>query len=312
MKRNKITIIGAGNVGAAAANWLVSKDLGDIVLVDILEDLAKGKALDLSQTTPLLNVDSKIIGTKDSKETKDSDIIIVTAGMPRKEGMTREDLVNVNSKIVASCVKEAVKYSPNAILIIVSNPLDAMVYTAYKISKFPKNRVIGMAGILDSTRFRMLIANELNVSVNDVNAIVLGGHGDTMIPMERLANVNGIPVTELISKNKLNEIIEKTRNGGGEFLPLLNTSAWVAPGMAVCEMVESIIKDKKRILPCAAYLDGEYGVKDLFIGVPVVLGKNGIEKIIEIKFNEEEQKQFNKTAEHVKSIVKVIDFNKIK
>lgn len=312
MKRKKITIVGAGNVGASAANWIVSKGLGDVVLVDIVENVTRGKALDLSEATPLLNVDSKIIGGKSYGDTKDSDIIVVTAGVPRKPGMSRDDLVEINSKIVGSVVKEVVKYSPNAILIVVSNPLDAMVYTAYKISGFPKERVMGMAGILDSTRFRFFIASELGVSVNDVNAIVLGGHGDTMIPMERLANVNGIPVTELLSKEKLDKIIERTRNGGGELLSLLNTSAWVAPGIAICEMVESIVKDKKRVLPCAAYLDGEYGIKDLFIGVPVVLGKKGVEKIVEIKLNEEEKEQFDKTVEHVKSVVNVIDFDKLK
>jgi malate dehydrogenase len=312
MKRNKITIVGAGNVGASAANWIVSKDLGDVVLVDIVEGIPQGKALDLSEATPLMSVDSRIIGTNNYEDTRESDIVIITAGSPRKPGMSRDDLVEVNSKIVASVVKKAVEYSPNSILIVVSNPLDAMVYTAYKISGFPKNRVVGMAGILDSTRFRFFIASELGVSVSDVNAIVLGGHGNTMIPMERLANVNGIPLTELLSREKLDEIIERTREGGGEFLPLLNTSAWVAPGMAICEMVESIVKDKKKILPCAAYLDGKYGVKDLFIGVPVVLGKKGVEKIIEINLNSEERKQFDKTVEHVKSVVDIIDFSKLK
>lgn len=312
MDRSKITIIGAGNVGGTIANWIVSKDLGDVVLVDIKEGIAKGKALDLLQATPMLNVDSKIIGTNDYKETKNSDIVVVAAGTTRKEGMSREDLVNTNLKIVFSVVKKAAEYSPNSILIIVTNPLDAMAYVAYKASKFPKERVVGMAGILDSVRFKLLIASELNVSVNDINAIVLGGHDATMIPMERLADVNGIPVKELISKEKIDQIIEKTRKAGGEFLPLLGTSAWVASGMAVCEMIESIVKDKKRILPCSAYLNGEYGAKDLFIGVPVVLGKNGIEKIIEIKLNDEEKKQFNKTVEQVKSVVSSIDFNKLK
>ena len=312
IKRNKITIVGAGNVGASAANWIVSKDLGDVVLIDIVEGIPQGKALDLSEATPILNVDSKISGTNSYKDTKDSDIVVITAGSPRKPGMSREDLVEVNSKIVGSVVKEVVKYSPNSILIIISNPLDAMVYAAYKISGFPKERVIGMAGTLDSTRFRFFIASELGVSVNDVNAIVLGGHGDTMIPMERLANLNGTPVTELIPREKLDKIIERTRNGGGEFLPLLNTSAWVAPGMAICEMVESIVKDKKKILPCAAYLNGEYGVNDLFIGVPVVLGKNGVEKIVELKLNSEEKKQFDKTVERVRSVASVVEFSKLK
>jgi malate dehydrogenase len=312
MKRKKITIVGAGNVGASAANWIASKDLGDVVLVDIVEGIPQGKALDLGETMPILGVDSKIIGTNSYEDTKGSDIVVITAGSPRKPGMSRDDLVQVNSRIVGSVVKEAAKQSPDSILIIVSNPLDAMVYVAYKISGFPKERIMGMAGTLDSTRFRYFIASELNVSVNDVHAMVLGGHGDTMIPMERLANVSGIPVTELLPREKLDKIIERTRKGGGEFLPLLNTSAWVAPGIAICEMVESIVKDKKSILPCAAYLEGEYGIKDLFIGVPVVLGRKGVEKIVEIKLNGEEKEQFNKTVEHVKSVVDIIDFNKLK
>ena len=311
MKR-KITIVGAGNVGASAANWIVSKELGDVVLVDIVEGVPQGKALDLSEATPLLGVDSKIIGTNSYEDTKDSDIVIITAGSPRKPGMSRDDLVKVNSKIVSSVVKEIVKYSPNSILIIVSNPLDAMVYTAFKISGFPKERVVGMAGTLDSTRFRYFVAAELGVSVKDVDAMVLGGHGDTMIPMERLAKVNDVPLTELMSKEKIDAVIERTRKGGGELLRLLNTSAWVAPGIAICEMVESIVTDKKKTLPCAAYLDGEYRVNDLFIGVMAVLGKNGVEGVVEIELNEEEKKQFDKTVEHVKSIVSAIDFSELK
>ena len=311
MKR-KITIVGAGNVGASAANWIVSKELGDVVLVDIVEGVPQGKALDLSEATPLLGVDSKIIGTNSYEDTKDSDIVIITAGSPRKPGMSRDDLVKVNSKIVGSVVKEIVKYSPNSILIIVSNPLDAMVYTAFKISGFPKERVVGMAGTLDSTRFRYFVAAELGVSVKDVDAMVLGGHGDTMIPMERLAKVNDVPLTELMSKEKIDAVIERTRKGGGELLRLLNTSAWVAPGIAICEMVESIVTDKKKTLPCAAYLDGEYRVNDLFIGVMAVLGKNGVEGVVEIELNEEEKKQFDKTVEHVKSVVSAIDFSELK
>ena len=311
MKR-KITIVGAGNVGASAANWIVSKELGDVVLVDIVEGVPQGKALDLSEATPLLGVDSKIIGTNSYEDTKDSDIVIITAGSPRKPGMSRDDLVKVNSKIVSSVVKEIVKYSPNSILIIVSNPLDAMVYTAFKISGFPKERVVGMAGTLDSTRFRYFVAAELGVSVKDVDAMVLGGHGDTMIPMERLAKVNDVPLTELMSKEKIDAVIERTRKGGGELLRLLNTSAWVAPGIAICEMVESIVTDKKKTLPCAAYLDGEYRVNDLFIGVMAVLGKNGVEGVVEIELNEEEKKQFDKTVEHVKSVVSAIDFSELK
>jgi len=308
----KITIVGAGNVGASAANWIVSKELGDVVLVDIVEGVPQGKALDLAEATPIMGVDARITGTNNYEETKDSDVVVITAGVPRKEGMSRDDLVKVNSKIVASVVKEVIKHSPNCIIIVVSNPLDAMVYTAFKISGFPKERVVGMAGTLDSTRFRYFVASELGVSVNDVEATVLGGHGDTMIPMERLAKVKGVSLTESLSKEKLDSIIERTRNGGGEFLPLLNTSAWVAPGMAVCEMVSAIVKDEKKTLPCAAYLDGEYGVKDLFIGVAAVLGRNGVEDVVELELNEEEKKQFDETVEHVKSIISAIDFSELK
>jgi len=309
---NKITIVGAGNVGASAANWIVSKELGDVVLVDIVEGVPQGKALDLAEATPIMGVDAKITGTNNYEDTKDSDVVVITAGVPRKEGMSRDDLVKVNSKIVASVVKEVVKYSPNSILIVVSNPLDAMVYTAFKISGFPKERVVGMAGTLDSTRFRHFVASELGVSVNDVEATVLGGHGDTMIPMERLAKVKGVPLTESLSKEKLDAIIDRTRKGGGEFLPLLNTSAWVAPGMAICEMVSAIVKDEKKTLPCAAYLDGEYGVNDLFIGVVAVLGRNGVEEVVELELNEEEKKQFDETVDHVKSIISAIDFGELK
>jgi len=309
---NKITIVGADNVGASAANWIVSKELGDVVLVDIVEGVPQGKALDLAEATPIMGVDAKITGTNNYEDTKDSDVVVITAGVPRKEGMSRDDLVKVNSKIVASVVKEVVKYSPNSILIVVSNPLDAMVYTAFKISGFPKERVVGMAGTLDSTRFRHFVASELGVSVNDVEATVLGGHGDTMIPMERLAKVKGVPLTESLSKEKLDAIIDRTRKGGGEFLPLLNTSAWVAPGMAICEMVSAIVKDEKKTLPCAAYLDGEYGVNDLFIGVVAVLGRNGVEEVVELELNEEEKKQFDETVDHVKSIISAIDFGELK
>ena len=312
MERKKITIVGAGNVGASAANWIVSKELGDVVLVDIVEGVPQGKALDLAEATPIMGVDAKITGTNNYEDTKDSDVVVITAGVPRKEGMSRDDLVKVNSKIIASVVKEIVKYSPNSILIIVSNPLDAMVYTAFKISGFPKEKVMGMAGTLDSTRFRYFVASELGVSVKDIEAAVLGGHGDTMIPMERLAKVKGVPLTESLSKEKLDSIIDRTRKGGGEFLPLLNTSAWVAPGMAICEMVEAIVKEKKKTLPCAAYLDGEYGVKDLFIGVAAVIGSNGVEEVVELELNEEEKKQFDGTVEHVKSIISAIDFSELK
>ena len=307
MKRKKVSIIGAGNVGSAAALWIASKHLADVVLVDIVVPHAKGKALDLQEALPIAGVDASITGTGDYRLTKDSDIVVITAGMPRKEGMSRDDLVKVNADIIKSATKEVAKYSPKCILIIVSNPLDAMVHVAARVSKFPKQRVMGMAGTLDSARFRAFLAEKLNVSVQDVTAFVMGGHGDTMIPVLRYANVAGIPVEDWLPKKELEKIVARTRNGGGEFLPLLKTSAWVAPGIAIAEMAEAILLDKRRVLPVAAYLDGEYGQKGLFIGVPVVLGKNGVEKVIEVKMNAAEKKAFRKTAEQVRNVVKVAD-----
>ncbi|MBS3125847.1 malate dehydrogenase [Candidatus Woesearchaeota archaeon] len=307
MKRKKVSIIGAGNVGSAAALWIASKHLADVVLVDIVVPHAKGKALDLQEALPIAGVDASITGTGDYRLTKDSDIVVITAGMPRKEGMSRDDLVKVNADIIKSATKEVAKYSPKCILIIVSNPLDAMVHVAARVSKFPKQRVMGMAGTLDSARFRAFLAEKLDVSVQDVTAFVMGGHGDTMIPVLRYANVAGIPVEDWLPKKELEKIVARTRNGGGEFLPLLKTSAWVAPGIAIAEMAEAILLDKRRVLPVAAYLDGEYGQKGLFIGVPVVLGKNGVEKVIEVKMNAAEKKAFRKTAEQVRNVVKVAD-----
>ena len=307
MKRKKVSIIGAGNVGSAAALWIASKHLADVVLVDIVVPHAKGKALDLQEALPIAGVDASITGTGDYRLTKDSDIVVITAGMPRKEGMSRDDLVKVNADIIKSATKEVAKYSPKCILIIVSNPLDAMVHVAARVSKFPKQRVMGMAGTLDSARFRAFLAEKLDVSVQDVTAFVMGGHGDTMIPVLRYANVAGIPVEDWLPKKELEKIVARTRNGGGEFLPLLKTSAWVAPGIAIAEMAEAILLDKRRVLPVAAYLDGEYGQKGLFIGVPVVLGKNGVEKVIEVKMNATEKKAFRKTAEQVRNVVKVAD-----
>jgi len=307
LKRKKVSIIGAGNVGSAAALWIASKHLADVVLVDIVVPHAKGKALDLQEALPIAGVDASITGTGDYRLTKDSDIVVITAGMPRKEGMSRDDLVKVNADIIKSATKEVAKYSPKCILIIVSNPLDAMVHVAARVSKFPKQRVMGMAGTLDSARFRAFLAEKLDVSVQDVTAFVMGGHGDTMIPVLRYANVAGIPVEDWLPKKELEKIVARTRNGGGEFLPLLKTSAWVAPGIAIAEMAEAILLDKRRVLPVAAYLDGEYGQKGLFIGVPVVLGKNGVEKVIEVKMNAAEKKAFRKTAEQVRNVVKVAD-----
>lgn len=307
MKRRKVSIVGAGNVGSAAALWIAAKQLADVVLVDIDERLAEGKALDLQEALPVIGIDASITGTNDYGLTKDSDVVVVAAGMPRKEGMSRDDLVRINAGIIKSVTKDIARYSPKCVLIVVSNPLDAMVHVAAKVSRFPKQRILGMAGTLDSARFRSFLAEKLNVSVQDVTAFVLGGHGDTMIPVLRYANVAGIPAKEWLSKKELDKIVERTRNGGGEFLPLLKTSAWVAPGNAIAEMVEAILLDKRRVLPAAAYLDGEYGQKGLFIGVPVILGKNGIEKVIQIRLNAMEKELFRKTVQHVRGIAKAAE-----
>lgn len=302
--RSKITVIGSGFVGSTTAHWLAVHELGNIVLLDIVEGIPQGKALDLSQCGPIENFDLKIKGTNKYEDTANSDIVVVTAGIPRKPGMSRDDLIKTNAGIMKSVCENVKKYSPNAILIIVSNPLDAMVYVAWKITGFEPNKIIGMAGVLDSARMRTFIAEELNVSVEDVTAFVMGGHGDTMIPVTRYANVGGIPLQDLLPKEKIDAIVERTKNGGAEIVELLKTgSAYFAPAASVVAMVESILKDKRRVMPCAAYLNGEYGVKGLFIGVPVILGKNGVERIIEVKLNEEERALFSKTVEHVKSLI---------
>ena len=305
--RKKVSVVGSGNVGATAAHWIASKELADVVLIDILEGIPQGKALDLQQAMPIEKRDSQIIGTNNYKDTAGSDIMVITAGIPRKPGMSRDDLLNTNYNIMKSVVTEAIKYSPGCILIIVSNPLDAMAQTAYKLSGFPRNRVIGMAGVLDSARFRTFIADELNVSVENVTAFVLGGHGDTMVPLARYSTVAGIPITELITPERLAALVQRTRDGGAEIVKYLKTgSAYYAPSAAATEMVEAILKDKKKILPCAAYLDGEYGIKGLYVGVPVKLGAKGIEQIIEIKLTPDEQAALNKSAEAVKELVGVI------
>jgi malate dehydrogenase len=305
--RKKVTIVGSGNVGATAAHWIAAKELADVVLIDIIEGVPQGKALDLLEAMPIEKRDSHISGTNDYKDTANSDIVVITAGIPRKPGMSRDDLLNTNYKIMSSVVGEVVKYSPNCILIVVSNPLDAMAQAAYKLSKFPRERVIGMAGVLDSARFRAFIADELKVSVENVTAFVLGGHGDTMVPLPRYSTVAGIPITELIEKNKLDAIVQRTRDGGAEIVKYLKTgSAYYAPSAAATEMVEAILKDKKKILPCAAYLQGEYGVNGLYVGVPVKLGAKGIEQIIEIKLTAEEQAGLDKSAAAVKELVAVI------
>ncbi len=303
-KRKKITVVGAGFVGSTAAHWAAAKELGDVVLVDINEGAAKGKALDLFEASPVEQFDSRVIGTSNYEDTANSDVAIITAGIPRKPGMSRDDLLATNSKIVKDCTEGIAKYSPHCTLIIVSNPLDAMAYVAKKVSGFPRNRVIGMAGVLDGARFRSFIAEALDVSVKDVQAFVLGGHGDTMVPMPRHCSVGGVPLTEIMPKEQLNKLVERTRNGGAEIVNLLKTgSAYYAPSASAVQMAESIIKDQKRILPCAVYLEGEYGVKGLFIGVLAKLGFDGMEKVIEVKLNDEEKAGLQKSIGAVQELV---------
>ena len=288
--RKKVTIVGAGNVGATAAHWIAAKELADVVLIDVIEGVPQGKALDLLQAMPIEKRDCSIVGTNDYADTANSDIVVITAGIARKPGMSRDDLLNTNFKIMSDVVSKVVAASPNAILIIVSNPLDAMAQTAFKQAGLPRERVIGMAGVLDSARFRTFIAEELNVSVENVTAFVLGGHGDTMVPLSRYSTVAGIPITELIAPDRLKELETRTANGGAEIVKHLKTgSAYYAPSAAAVEMVEAILKDKKKILPCAAYLQGEYGISGLYVGVPCKLGAKGLEQIIEIKLTAEEQ-----------------------
>jgi len=302
--KKKVTVVGAGNVGATAAQRLAEKALCDVVLVDIAEGLPQGKALDLAEAAPIEKHDSRLVGTNDYTLTADSDIVIITAGIPRKPGMSRDDLLKTNKGIMKAVVENVVKTSPDAILIIVSNPLDAMCHVAYEVSGFSKNRVIGMAGVLDSARFRCFIAEELDVSVENTHAFVLGGHGDTMVPLPRYSTVAGVPITEMMEKDQIDAIVERTRTGGAEIVSLLKTgSAFYAPASASVEMAESILKDRKKILPCAVYLDGEYGINGLFIGVPVKLGAGGIEKIIEIKLTDEESGALRKSADAVRSLV---------
>jgi malate dehydrogenase len=305
--RKKVSIVGSGNVGATAAHWIASKELADVVLIDIVEGVPQGKALDLLEAMPIEKRDSYVIGTNDYADTANSDIVVITAGIPRKPGMSRDDLLNTNHKIMKDVVSKVMQHSPNCILIIVSNPLDAMAQAAYKMAGIPRERVIGMAGVLDSARFRAFIADELKVSVENVTAFVLGGHGDTMVPLARYSTVAGIPITELIEKGRLESLIQRTRDGGAEIVKYLKTgSAYYAPSAAVAEMVEAILKDKKKILPCAAYLEGEYGINGLYVGVPVKLGEKGIEQIIEIKLTPEEKAALDKSADAVKELVAVI------
>jgi malate dehydrogenase len=300
MGRKKITIIGAGNVGATAAHWAAIKELGDVVLMDIIEGMPQGKALDLMEAAPMEGFDANVIGTNGYEETKNSDVVIITSGIARKPGMSREDLLKINSDIVGSVVENVVKASPNCCLIIVSNPLDTMTYLALKTSKFPRNRVIGQAGALDCSRFQCFLGMELNISIEDIKVILLGGHGDDMVPMPRFSTVNGIPVTEFISKEKLDKIVDRTKKAGGEIVALLKTgSAFYSPSLGAVIMAEAILKDKRRLIPSCVYLDGEYGLKDICFGVPTILGANGIEKIIELKLNAEEQAALKKSAESV-------------
>ncbi len=303
-KRAKITIIGAGNVGATCAHWAAAKELGDIVLVDIVEGLPQGKALDLRQASPIEGFDSDIIGANSYQPTADSDVIIITSGLARKPGMSRDDLLAKNVQIVKDVTQQAAKYSPNAILIVVSNPLDAMVYTAWKVSGFPAHRVMGQAGVLDTARYRTFISMELGCSVEDIQALLLGGHGDDMVPLPSYTAVSGIPVTALIPRDRLDAIVERTRKGGGEIVNLLKTgSAYYAPAAASVQMAEAIIRDKRRILPCAAYCDKEYGIGGYFVGVPAMLGRNGVEKVLEVPLTPEEKAAFDVSIQHVKELV---------
>jgi malate dehydrogenase len=305
--RKKITVVGGGNVGASAAINLAQKELGDVVLVDVVEGVPQGKGLDMAQMGPVEGYDVEITGVNDYAATANSDVVVITAGLARKPGMSRDDLLIANFEVVKSVTEQIAKLSPEAILVLVTNPLDAMCTVAHHVSKFPRHRVVGMAGVLDSARFRTFIARELNVSVENVTAVVLGGHGDTMVPIVRLSNVSGIPLTELIPADRLAAIVDRTRNGGAEIVKHLKTgSAYYAPSAAAVEMVESIIKDKKKVLPCAAYLDGEYGIKGLFVGVPVKLGSAGIEKIYEIALNDEEKAALAKSAGSVRELVDVL------
>jgi malate dehydrogenase len=301
--KTKVTVVGGGNVGATVAQGIALKELADVVVVDIIEGVPQGKTLDLMETAPVEKVDSILTGSNSYDATENSDVVVITAGLPRKPGMSRDDLLWKNEEIVAGVTREVTKRSPKSILIVVSNPLDAMCEVARRVSKFPRERVFGMAGVLDSSRMRAFIAMELNVSVENTHAFVLGGHGDTMVPLPRYSTVAGIPITELITKERIDAIVDRTRNGGAEIVNLLKTSAWYAPGASTVEMVEAILKDKRKILPCAAFLQGEYGIKGLYVGVPVKLGRNGMEQIIQIKLTDEERTALNKSADAVKELV---------
>ncbi|MFN0049813.1 MAG: malate dehydrogenase [Cytophagales bacterium] len=309
----KVTVVGAGNVGATCADVLAYREIAnEVVLLDIREGFAEGKALDISQKAPIDLYDTKTIGsTNDYTKTANSDVVVITSGLPRKPGMTRDDLIATNAGIVGSVTEQVVKYSPNAVIIIVSNPLDVMTYQAHFVSKLPRNKVIGMAGILDTARYRSFIAEELNVSPKDIQAVLLGGHGDTMVPLPRYTTVGGIPVTELIDADKLQAILERTKRGGGELVKLMGTSAWYAPGSAAAQMVEAIVKDQKRVFPVCMQLQGEFGISDCYLGVPVVLGRNGVERILEIKLNDAELALLKDSEKAVKSVMQVLDSQRV-
>ncbi|MBI5864709.1 MAG: malate dehydrogenase [Planctomycetes bacterium] len=303
MKRSKLTIIGAGNVGATCAHWAASKELGDIVLVDIVDGMPQGKALDLYESSPVEGFDARIVGTNSYDETAGSEVVIITSGVPRKPGMSRDDLLSTNTKIVAQVTRQVAEKSPNATLIVVANPLDAMVYVTHKISGFPPNRVLGQAGVLDVARYRSFIAEAVGCSVEDVSALLMGGHGDDMVPLVRYTTVSGIPVSQLLPKTKIDAIVDRARKGGIEIVNLLKTgSAYYAPASASVAMAESIIRDKKRVLPCAAYCGKEYGIGGYFVGVPCVLGTGGMEKVIEVQLDAEEKKMFDSSVQHVKEL----------
>ncbi|RIJ42945.1 malate dehydrogenase [Pontibacter oryzae] len=305
----KVTVVGAGNVGATCADVLAYREIAnEVVLVDIKEGFAEGKALDIWQKAPINLYDTRTVGvTNDYSKTAGSDVVVITSGLPRKPGMTRDDLISTNAGIVQSVTENIVKHSPDAIIIVVSNPLDVMTYAAHITSKLPRTRVMGMAGILDTARYRAFLAEELNVSPKDIQAVLMGGHGDTMVPLPRYTTVGGIPVTELISEDKLNAIVDRTKNGGGELVKLMGTSAWYAPGSAAAQMVEAIVRDQRRVFPVCVKLEGEYGIDGVYLGVPVILGKNGIEKIIELQLNEDEKQLLETSRGHVKEVMDALD-----
>ncbi len=305
----KVTVVGAGNVGATCADILAYKEIAnEVVLVDIKEGFAEGKALDIWQKAPIDLYDTRTVGvTNDYSRTANSDVVVITSGLPRKPGMSRDDLIETNAGIVKSVTEQVIKYSPDSIIIVVSNPLDVMTYQAHITSKFPRTKVMGMAGILDTARYRAFLAEELNVSPKDIQAVLMGGHGDTMVPLPRYTTVGGIPVTELIEEDKLNAIIERTKVGGGELVKLMGTSAWYAPGSAAAQMTEAIIRDQKRVFPVCIKLEGEYGIDDCYLGVPVILGKNGVEKVIELDLTDDEKQLLFTSRDHVKEVMNVLD-----